>query len=138
MADQVYKILVVDDEPDAREIFLDILKTVENYEVSSAADGNDALAKSEATKFDLILLDIVMPSKDGVQTLSEIKANPDKYGTPKVIMLTNIGGDLAIEEALKLGAMGYRLKIETEPEELLKAVEQALANDTLQAPGTAV
>ncbi len=125
--ERTFKILVVDDEPDALTIFQDTLTSVPNYEVSTAVDGVDALAKAEATKFDLILLDIVMPVKDGVQTLSELKQFPDKYGTPRVLMLTNIGGDLAIEEALKLGAVGYKLKTETEPEDLLKIVAEELS-----------
>lgn len=124
----VYKILIVDDEADARELFKDMLSTNEAFEVSSAADGIEALAKAEATKFDLILLDIVMPRKDGVQVLSEIKKNPDQYGLPRVLMLTNIGGDLAIEESLRLGANGYRLKSVTEPMELLTAVNDILLN----------
>ena len=123
---RTYTVLVVDDEPDARELFMDILSTKAHLEVSTAIDGVDALAKAEATKFDLILLDIIMPKKDGVQTLKELMAEPDRYGTPRVMMLTNIGGDLAIEEALKLGAVGYRVKIDTEPEKLLATVDDEL------------
>ncbi len=122
----VKKILVVDDEPDARELFLDMLSVEPHYEVSTAVDGVDALAKAEATKFDLILLDIVMPNKDGVQTLTEIVEDKDKYGTPKVIMLTNLGGDLAVEEAMNIGAVDYKVKIDTEPDDLLKTVRGAL------------
>lgn len=120
------KILVVDDEPDAREIFLEMLSVEPSYEVSTAVDGVDALAKAEATKFDLILLDIVMPNKDGVQALTEIIGTPDKYGTPKVIMLTNLGGDLAVEEAMNIGAVDYKVKIDTEPDDLLKTVAEHL------------
>jgi two-component system response regulator CpxR len=122
-----YKILVVDDEADARTLFLDILSMEEQLEVSTAADGVDALAKSEATKFDIILLDIVMPNKDGVQTLTELVADKEKYGTPRITMLTNIGGDLAVEESLKLGAVGYKTKIDTEPSELLKFVREEIS-----------
>ena len=67
-----------------------------------------------------------MPNLDGVDTLATIKTSPDKYGKPIVIMLTNIGGDLAIQEALKIGAVSYKLKIDTEPEELLRTVDEAL------------
>jgi CheY-like chemotaxis protein len=124
--DQKYKILVVDDELDAKDLFVELLSTVDNYEVSSAVDGVDALAKMEAEKYDLVLLDIVMPRKDGVQVLTEMKQDKEKYGDPIVIMLTNIGGDLAVEKAMELGASGYKLKIDTEPEDLLKTVEEAL------------
>ncbi len=120
------KILVVDDEPDARDLFGELLSTVPEYEVETAEDGNDCLAKCEATKYDLVLLDIVMPKMDGVEALAQIKGNKEKYGDPIIIMLTNIGGDIAIEKALELGAVGFKLKIDTEPEELLKTVDDAL------------
>ncbi len=126
------KILVVDDEPDARELFGELLSTNSNYEVITAEDGVDALEKCSQTKFDLVLLDIVMPKMDGVDALTEIKKQPDKYGTPTVIMLTNIGGDIAVEKALSLGAVGFKLKIDTEPEELLRTVNDALNNQPIQ------
>lgn len=116
---KVHKILVVEDEQDAKDTFIELLSTVPTYEVTGAVDGNDALAKIEADKPDLVLLDIVMPKKDGIETLSEIKKSPEKYGNPIVVMLTNIGGDLAVEKALELGAVGYKLKVDTPPEELL-------------------
>jgi len=124
------KILVVDDEQDAKDLFAELLKTNTNYEVETAADGNEALDKCSKNKFDLVLLDIVMPNLDGVDTLSQIKLDPAKYGNPIVIMLTNIGGDIAIQEALKLGAVGYKLKIDTEPDELLETVAKAFETKT--------
>ena len=126
------KVLVVDDEPDARELFGELLSTNSNYDVVTAEDGVDALEKCAQNKFDLVLLDIVMPKMDGVDALTEIKKNPEKYGTPTVIMLTNIGGDIAVEKALSLGAVGFKLKIDTEPEELLKTVTDALNNHPIQ------
>ncbi len=120
------KILVVEDEQDARTMFVDLLES-EGFDVSSAVDGIDALAKSASEKYDLILLDIVMPNMDGVEVLQQIKADPTKYGTPIVVMLTNISGDAAVEKAMELGAAGYRLKIGTEPEKLLQDVKDFLA-----------
>jgi CheY-like chemotaxis protein len=120
------KILVVEDEPDARTMFVDLL-SMEGYEVSSAVDGVDALAKAAAEKFDLILLDIVMPNKDGLEVLEELKADTTKYGTPIVVMLTNISGDAAVEKAMELGAVGFKLKIGTEPDQLLKDVAAFMA-----------
>ena len=130
------KILVVDDEPDARTMFVDLLAS-EGFTVSSAVDGVDALAKAAAEKLDLILLDIVMPNMDGVEVLRQIKADVTKYGTPIVVMLTNISGDAAIEKAMALGASGYKLKIGTEPEQLLQDVKDFLAGkvqDVKQEP----
>lgn len=119
------KILVVEDEPDALEIFKDIL-TEEGFEVDGAEGGLIALEKLMNVRYDLVLLDIVMPDKDGISILEEIKKFPDKYGETKVVMLTNIGGDLAVDKAMKIGASGYLLKSETEPDDLVSAVKQYL------------
>jgi len=127
------KILVVDDEPDAKDLFAELLRTNLDYQIETAMDGHECLAKCAQYKFDLVLLDIVMPNLDGVDTLSQIKMDPAKYGTPIVIMLTNIGGDIAIQESLKLGAVGYKLKIDTEPNELLDTVAKAFAASPINA-----
>lgn len=123
-----YKIIIVEDENDAREVFVQLLETNPDYEVSSAADGQDALAKIEAEggKFDLVLLDIVMPRLDGVDTLRKIRAEKNKYGDPIVVMLTNLGGEVAIDTAMKLGAQGYLMKIEVEPVQLLEKITEFL------------
>ena len=120
-----FKILVVEDEKDAREIFIDIL-TSAGYDVVGATQGEEALEKLQQDKFDLVYLDIIMPIRDGIQTLAEIKKFAGKYGDMKIIMLTNIGGDLAIEKALKLGADGYLLKSETEPNNLVSVTQKYL------------
>ncbi len=126
MANKPHKqVLVVEDEPDAAEIYSDILKD-EGITVGKAGDGTDALKALEKTDFDLVLLDIIMPEMDGVETLHQIKAHPDKYGTPKVVMLTNIGGDIAIDKAMELGADGYMLKSETEPQDFINVVKKYL------------
>lgn len=123
-----YKIIIVEDENDAREVFVQLLETNPAYEVSSAADGQDALAKIEAEegKIDLVLLDIVMPRLDGVDTLRKIRAEKEKYGDPIVVMLTNLGGEVAIDTAMKLGAQGYLMKIEVEPVQLLEKIAEFL------------
>lgn len=120
------KILVVEDEPDARTMFVDLLE-MEGYDVSGATDGVDAIAKAGGTKYALILLDIVMPNKDGIEVLQELKSKPEKYGNPVIVMLTNISGDAAVEKAMEMGASGYRLKINTEPDQLLKDIKDFLS-----------
>lgn len=125
MFDDKRRILVIEDEPDALEIFKDIL-TEEGFEVDGAEGGLVALERLVNAKYDLILLDIVMPDKDGISILEEIKKYPEKYGEAKVLMLTNIGGDLAVDKAMKIGAVGYLLKSETEPDDLVAAVKKYL------------
>lgn len=119
------RILVVEDEPDALEIFKDILSE-EGFVVDGAEGGLVALDKLAQARYDLVLLDIVMPDKDGISVLEEIKRSPDKYGDVKIVMLTNIGGDLAVDKAMRIGASGYLLKSETEPDDLVTAVRKYL------------
>lgn len=130
------RILIVEDEEDSRDVLVKLLDSAGKYEVSSASDGTDALAKLEAEmgKYDMVLLDIVMPRMDGIETLRQLKSEPAKYGTPMVLMLTNLGGDIAIETAINLGAQGYLMKIETEPAQLLKRVEEEFLKGPSAAP----
>ncbi len=123
--DNTKKILIVEDEQDARTLYLDILSG-NGYTVVGAADGLEALNVLSKSHFNLVLLDIIMPNKDGVETLKDITTNPDKYGKPIVYMLTNIGSDIAIEKAISLGAAGYVLKSDTAPEELVTLVKKIL------------
>lgn len=122
------QILLAEDEEDARLIYMDILKN-EEFHVEAAIDGRNTLKHLESKVYDLLLLDIIMPDMDGISVLTEIKKYPAKYGKPKVVMLTNIGGDLAIEKALDIGAIGYMLKSETEPDELVRIIKKYLAGE---------
>jgi CheY-like chemotaxis protein len=122
---QKKKILVVEDEKDAMQIYLDILNGAD-FIAKGAANGREALDLLESEKFDLVLLDIIMPEMDGLETLQNIKKFPAKYGDMKILMLSNIGGDIAIDKAMKIGADGYMLKSETEPMDLINIVNKYL------------
>jgi CheY-like chemotaxis protein len=121
--DKKLRILVVEDEPDAREIYSEILLSA-GYDVETAVDGQDAEDKLSLGKYDLVLLDIITPRKDGIEALDDIKRNPEKFGTPKVVMLSNIAGDIAIDKAMEIGANGYMLKADIEPSDLLDMVRK--------------
>lgn len=121
-----YKILIVEDEDDARVIFKSLIETRPEYVVGIAKDGVEALEILEKEKYDMVLLDIIMPRMDGIEALKQIKENPEKYGTPIVLMLTNVGGDVAVQSAKDLKADGYIMKIETEPLELMVKIDEAL------------
>lgn len=119
------KILVCEDEEDALRIYLDILNS-SGFEAMGASNGKAGLQLMENNKFDLILLDIIMPEMDGLETLMNIKKFPAKYGDMRVLMLSNIGGDIAIDKAMGIGADGYMLKSETEPMDLINIVNKYL------------
>ena len=120
---QKKKILIVEDDNDARTIFLDILNSA-GFDAIGAVDGNDALDKLSKDKFDLVLLDIIMPNKDGITTLSDILADRTKYGNMDVYMLTNIDSDITIQKAVEIGAKGYFLKSDLNPEQLVETVKK--------------
>jgi CheY-like chemotaxis protein len=81
----VAKILVVDDEPDARTVMFHSLRGA-GHSVSEAADGEQALKKLKRTKFDLVLLDIMMPRLSGYDVLEKIRGMPSRADTPVVVV----------------------------------------------------
>jgi len=85
MADQ-RRVLVVDDEPDVL-LLCRVNLEFEGYDVVEAHDGIEALEQIRQTSPDIVLLDVMMPRKDGWQVLAEIKADPDLKDIP-VVMLT--------------------------------------------------
>lgn len=83
----VKRILIVDDEDDIREVVQLSLETVAGWEVVSACSGRDALALLQSDKFDVILLDVMMPDMDGPATFRRLQANESTQAIP-VILLT--------------------------------------------------
>ncbi len=100
------KILYVDDDSALREIVKDQLSS-SGFAVDEAEDGAAAIRKLEGGNFDLMLLDINMPNKSGIDVLKFIK---EKSLTCKVIMLTGRVGFSVATESLKLGADDYITK----------------------------
>ena len=96
------RILVVDDEPHVVRSLTFVLKK-EGYDVSSATDGEEAIAKVRESKPNIMFLDVMMPKKNGYQVCQEIKDDPslsDIY----IIMLTAKGQEADREKGLGLGA----------------------------------
>jgi len=100
------KILVVDDEEDVR-LFLEDFLGERDLTVMTADCGEHALEKVEENKPDIVLLDLMMPGIDGIETLRRIKA---KHPDIIVIMITALKDDAKIAEAKKLGAANYIIK----------------------------
>ena len=80
-------ILVVDDDRAMRDFVREVLKSA-GYAVEAASDGVEALSKLKKKKFDLILLDIRMPKKDGLEVLAELRHEPQ---APPAIVSTSTG-----------------------------------------------
>ena len=118
------KIMIVEDDPFISDIYLVELEN-NGYEVDIANNGQEGLDKLKDKKFDLILLDILMPQKDGLTVLKELRANPEQKKT-KVIMLTNLAGKEHIKKALDSGANDYIVKTQFTPQEVLEKINQIL------------
>jgi NarL family two-component system response regulator LiaR len=119
MTDQPIKILVVDDHVLVRKGLIALLDGKPGVEViGEGSDGDDAVRLALELEPDVILLDLIMPNKDGITALKEIReANPDA----NVIILTSFSKDASIRAALDAGAKGYQLKDAT-PAELLLVI----------------
>ena len=99
-------ILVVDDEPGMRRYLQTVLE-LESYRVSTACDGEEALSKLQRDQPDVVLLDMVMPGPDGLETLRRIReARP----TTKVVMLSCVRDTRKVAMAMRLGAQDYLSK----------------------------
>ncbi len=100
------KILVIDDEVEIRES-LELLLTSEGYELTTAENGMQGIARLEAGGFDLVLLDLMMPDISGIQVLVEVRKKDRE--TP-IFMLTAYGSVENAVQALKAGATDYFTK----------------------------
>lgn len=98
----------------------------DGYEVVTAFNGEDGLAKVATEKPDLVLLDIMMPKMNGLQVLEKAKATSALKGIP-VIMLTNLArGDEDVNKGLELGAVAYLVKSKVSPTEVVEKVKEVL------------
>ena len=101
-------ILVADDEPSIL-LSLQFLLQKAGYQVRTASDGEEALKAVEAAAPDLILLDAMMPKRDGYDVCQSLRADPAYRDIP-IIMLTAKGRDIERQKGLALGAMDYVTK----------------------------
>jgi DNA-binding response OmpR family regulator len=122
------KILLVEDEPFLLGMYQTKLQ-LENFDVTTAANGEEALEKLKAGAFDIVLLDIMMPKLNGFEVLKEVRrdSDPQKSAMP-VIMLTNLGQKSDIEQGLLLGANDYVVKANFTPAEVVAKINKLITN----------
>jgi two-component system alkaline phosphatase synthesis response regulator PhoP len=122
MEKKLGKVLVVDDEKDILQIVKYNLE-LHGYEVETAENGVDAIDRNKSFRPDLILLDIMMPHKDGIQTCIELRANPENDDT-LIIFLTALSDERSEIRGLELGADDYIAK-PIKPKLLISRVHSA-------------
>ncbi|GAB4032082.1 MAG: hypothetical protein Fur0012_10200 [Elusimicrobiota bacterium] len=118
-----HKILIADDDIEMLNLLYEILSSV-NYKVVKAEDGVKALEEARKELPSLIMLDIHMPNKNGIQTLKEIKSDPLLKNIP-VIMLTVEGSPSDIQHCMIYGANTYITK-PAKKDDILKTVRNQL------------
>lgn len=118
------KILIIEDDLVLQRALSDYL-TSEEFEISCAGDGEAGVEMAFGEKPDLILLDIVLPKKDGYAVLTEVRANQITRHVP-IVLLTNLGSISDVEKALELGATTYLVKADYKLEEITAKIKEIL------------
>lgn len=120
------KILIIEDDPYVRR-FYERLFSLEKYNIDMSGNGEEGIEMAKKSKPSLILLDIMMPSMNGLDVLKKLKSD-DETRDITVVMLTNLGDEGTAEKAVEYGADGFIIKSNVEPAELIKTVNGYLKN----------
>ncbi len=120
------KILFVEDEESLQRAMGDSL-IAKGYEVLKAIDGEAGLVIAQKQMPDLILLDLVLPKKNGFEVLEGLKKEESTKNIP-IIVLTNLEGGADVEKALALGATTYLVKANYNLEDILIKIERVLSH----------
>jgi len=118
------KILVIEDDRSLQNAMVEIINQ-EGFESESALDGEEGLAKIKTFRPDLILLDIILPKKDGFEVLSEIKKDEALKNIP-VLILTNLEEVDNVQKALDLGATNYMVKSDFSLKDVVEKIRASM------------
>jgi len=120
------KILFIEDEAAIQKTLGESLRK-RGYEVQSALDGEIGLRMAKQGNPDLILLDLILPKKHGLEVLEELRKDDNTKDTP-VIILTNLENVGEVEKAIELGATTYLVKANYSLDEVIEKIEKTLEN----------
>lgn len=115
---------MIEDDIFLRKIYRDQL-TSQGFDFSEATNGVEGLHKVMSDNPDLIILDLMLPRKNGFDVLAEIKKNPVTKNIP-VIIFSNLGHESDIKECLAMGAVDYLIKSEIRLSEVIKKIKDRL------------
>ena len=118
------KILIVEDEATLQKALAEFLAE-DGFEVLCASDGEQAVLLAKSKNPDLVLLDIILPKKDGYEVLTELKSEAGTKSIP-VILLTNLESPEDIDRAFEKGASTYLVKSNYKLEDIAKKVKETL------------
>lgn len=121
---KIKKILLIEDEAALQKTIGNSL-IERGYEIIGALDGEEGLQLAQETSPDLILLDLILPKKHGLDVLEALR-NTEKGKNIPVIILTNIENISDIERAIELGARTYLIKGNYSLQEILEKIEKSI------------
>jgi DNA-binding response OmpR family regulator len=120
------KILIIEDDRFIGEMYTHSLQGA-GYEVDWITDGDKGLAAALSGKYDLMLLDIMLPEKTGNVILRELKMPNNKIPNTRVVVMTNFEQDEASRSAMEANADAYLIKADITPRRMLEVVAKVLA-----------
>lgn len=118
------RILLIEDEDYIRDLYKRQLNLA-GFFTDGFGSGKEGMAALQKTTYNLILLDIMLPDTNGLEILKEIKQNIVTKNIP-VVLLTNLGQEVVIEEGFKLGAEGYLIKASVTPDQIVQEIKSFL------------
>ncbi len=118
------KVLVAEDDPFLLKVY-ETKMVKAGFEVKIAHDGEEVFAILQTFQPDLMLLDLVMPKKDGFQVLTELKAKPPTKPFP-IIVTSNLGQPEDKQKAIALGAKDYMVKSDVPISSIIEKVKETL------------
>lgn len=118
------KVLIAEDEEALHTVVEEELKS-QKFDVKVAKNGEEAMKLAKAFRPDVILLDLIMPKKGGMEVLKELKKSDNLKDIP-VVVLSNLAEDDNIKEALKMGASDYFVKTQHSIYEVIEKLQKYL------------
>ena len=112
------KILIIEDDLFTREMYEEIL-TEAGYSVVTAKDGVEGISRIREGNYSLIIMDIMLPNKNGIDVLTELHSAAPIESNGPIVIMTNLARDPILNQALELGAAACIIKTDITPEQLL-------------------
>lgn len=125
MADKKHKILIAEDDVFISRAYKDGLEQA-GFEVVIAVDGIETLDKIRTEKPHLVLLDLIMPNKNGFEVLEEIKKDDTFKKHVPIVILSNLGQESDVEKGKELGAIDYLVKADLSMKQVIEKIKQYL------------
>ncbi len=128
------KILLIEDEDFIRQIYKDQIDSA-GFSTDAFATGREGLAAFKTNKYDLVVLDIILPDFNGLHILKEMKNDTLKKDIP-VLILSNADQEIIIKQGLTLGAEDYLQKVQSTPDMIVDKIKFIIEKNTRNLPSS--